>query len=406
MSEKRAIGPRVAGRASGPRITAAQPTTPPTQVQLGNDRLLAGAREVDIAQLAADPDQPRKTMDPDRLAQLATSIVAHGLLQPVVVRQDGLGREGDMRYSVIAGGRRVAAIRLALERATDDETRRRLSRVPVVVSDSPAAQRRIIQLVENLQREDLNPVEEARALKEIMQLQGLSMEALAGLVHRSQGYVDERLRLLRHEEVEEAVQTGLVTKSAGAAIASINSAEARQQWLARATAGETIRPREVYASKPDRRLRSGGDQAATEAGSGAPASPTERAPQAGAPRDALPHAASLSTAKAPDVETRHVAGKTDPTGEPRDPQSLPDPTGPEAPDLAQAGRTLHLLGARSGDEARARWQHAGMEERRAIMRTLVAEATPDAHALVERVLSAGALLGLSCEAALALLHRP
>jgi ParB/RepB/Spo0J family partition protein len=157
----------------------------------------------------------------------------------------------------VAGGRRYAAIKLALETTTDEAARARLLRVPVVINDSEAAERRVLQLIENLQREDLNGVEEARALKEIARIEGLTTTGLAGRVHRSQGYVDERLRLLRHEDVEEAVETGLLTKSAGAAIASLPAADARQEWLARAHRGEIIRPRDVYASKPPRRPRRG-----------------------------------------------------------------------------------------------------------------------------------------------------
>ncbi|HEU5328258.1 MAG TPA: ParB/RepB/Spo0J family partition protein [Thermomicrobiales bacterium] len=248
----RTTGPRL-----GPRVTAPQPATPPTIVQIGGDRTLGGAREVDFAQLTPDPEQPRKQMHPERLAELAASIVTHGLLQPIVVRQAGLDQHGDMRYIVVAGGRRYAAIQLALAGpgATDEGLRARLTRVPVIINDSPEAERRVLQLIENLQREDLNPVEEARALKEIANIEGLTTNGVAQRVHRSQGYVDERLRLLRHEDVEDAVETGLLTKSAGAAIASIRAADDRRAWLERARQGEVIRPREVYASKPDRRPR-------------------------------------------------------------------------------------------------------------------------------------------------------
>jgi len=251
---KRSSGPRIAPP-KGPRITTPQPATPPTMVQLGADRLFGGAREIAFGQLAPDPDQPRKYMHPERLAELSASIVQHSLLQPIVVRQAGLDRGGDMRYIVVAGGRRYAAIKLALDTVADDDIRARLARIPVIINDSAEAERRVLQLIENLQREDLNGVEEARALKEIARIEGLTTVGLAGRVHRSQGYVDERLRLLRHEDVEDAVATGLLTKSAGAAIASIPAADARQEWLARARAGETIRPREVYATKPQRRRR-------------------------------------------------------------------------------------------------------------------------------------------------------
>ena len=259
VSATRKTGPRVAGPAlssTGPRVAMAQPSTPPTNVQLGNDRLLVGAREVDITQLTPDPAQPRRHMHPDRLAELARSIAQYGVLQPLVVRQEGLGRDGDMRYTIVAGGRRYAAVRLAIGSAGSDDERRRLARVPVVVTETKAAEQRVLQLIENLQREDLDPVEEARALKELMRIEKLTTDGVAARVQRSQGYVDERLRLLRYEDVEEAVESGLLTKSAAAAIASIRITDARQAWLERARLGETIRPRDVYASKPDRRANS------------------------------------------------------------------------------------------------------------------------------------------------------
>lgn len=244
IEKRRTTGPRI-----GPRLTPPQPAPPPTVMQLGSDRVLAGAREVDIAQLRPDPDQPRKSMRPDRLAELAESILQHGLLQPLVVRQEGLAPDGDMRYVVIAGGRRYAALKLLLDRPLDGATRARITRVRVIVNESEATERRVLQLIENLQREDLSPVEEARSLKEIMHVEALTTTELASRVHRSQGYIDERLRLLRYEEVEAAVEAGWLTKSAGAAIASLSSADARQSWLARASDGETIRPRDVYATK-------------------------------------------------------------------------------------------------------------------------------------------------------------
>lgn len=250
IEKRRTTGPRI-----GPRLTAPQPAPPPTVMQLGSDRALPDGREVDIAQVRPDPDQPRKAMQPDRLAELAESILRHGLLQPLVVRQEGLAPDGDMQYVIIAGGRRYAALKLLLARPLDDATRARIVRVRVIVNESDAAERRVLQLIENLQREDLSPVEEARSFKEIMRVERLTTLALAARVHRSQGYVDERLRLLRYEEIEAAVEGGWLTKSAGAAIASLSGAETRQAWLARASRGETIRPRDVYASKTPTRDR-------------------------------------------------------------------------------------------------------------------------------------------------------
>ena len=250
IEKRRSTGPRI-----GPRLTAPQPAPPPTVMQLGSDRALPDGREVDIAQVRPDPHQPRKAMQPDRLAELAESILRHGLLHPLVVRQEGHAPDGDMQYVIIAGGRRYAALLLLLARPLDDATRARIVRVRVIVNESDAAERRVLQLIENLQREDLSPVEEARSFKEIMRVEGLTTLALAARVHRSQGYVDERLRLLRYEEIEAAVEGGWLTKSAGAAIASLSGADVRQAWLARASRGETIRPRDIYASKMPTRDR-------------------------------------------------------------------------------------------------------------------------------------------------------
>lgn len=288
IEKRRTTGPRI-----GPRLTAPQPAPPPTVMQLGSDRALPDGREVDIAQVRPDPDQPRKGMQPDRLAELAESILRHGLLQPLVVRQEGLAPDGDMQYVIIAGGRRYAALLLLLARPLDDATRARIVRVRVIVNESDAAERRVLQLIENLQREDLSPVEQAHSFKEIMRVERLTTFALAARVHRSQGYIDERLRLLRYEEIEAAVEGGWLTKSAGAAIASLSSADARQVWLARASRGETIRPRDIYASKTPPR-----DRAVPASPMDSPGLPKFGKPvgEPPVPGDALPKFGNLASA--------------------------------------------------------------------------------------------------------------
>ncbi|HEY8602262.1 MAG TPA: ParB/RepB/Spo0J family partition protein [Thermomicrobiales bacterium] len=388
---KRTSGPRITP--NGPRLTAPQPATPPTVVQLGADRIFTGAREVAFAQITPDPDQPRKFMNPDRLAELSASIVNHGLLQPIVVRQAGLDRGGDMRYVVVAGGRRYAAIKLALDTTADEAVRARLQRIPVIINDSAEAERRVLQLIENLQREDLNGVEEARAMKEIARLEGLTTVGLAGRVHRSQGYVDERLRLLRHEDVEDAVETGLLTKSAGAAIASIPSADARQEWLARARRGEVIRPREVYATKPQRRPRRGPTPSGAD-----PALLAEIASRALELREADPeltrdeafHLAAIEERDAgrldPDTAGRVLGAAAryfNPVGRPQGSGAVPDPLG-DLPEFGQEAaappgdQIAQLLGALRAaraqliaDPASARpWRDELASELRALLELL------------------------------------
>ena len=105
-----------------------------------------------LREIEPDPDQPRKTFDHDTLGELAASIAEHGLLQPIAVRPHGVGR-----YLIVAGERRWRASRMA-----------GLTEVPVIVKDVTDEQAMELALVENLQREDLDPVEEAAGIRELM----------------------------------------------------------------------------------------------------------------------------------------------------------------------------------------------------------------------------------------------
>jgi ParB family chromosome partitioning protein len=158
-------------------------------------------------------------MDPDRLEELADSIMAHGLLQPLVVRPlDEWNAQGDVQYRIVAGGRRYVAIGRALARCGDPALRARLSRVPVFLVASEEANIRVLQLIENLQREDLRPVDQARAFKEIMDLRDLNATELARLLHISDQTVLDRVRLLTDPIIADAVEAGQISvKAAGLA---------------------------------------------------------------------------------------------------------------------------------------------------------------------------------------------
>jgi ParB family chromosome partitioning protein len=124
--------------------------------------------------------QPRTHFDEGSLEGLADSIRTHGIVQPLLVR-----RQGD-RYELIAGERRWRAARLA-----------GLSKVPVVVKEVPDQDLLEIALIENIQREDLNPIEEAQAYKRLIENVGLTQEALAARVGRDRSYITNYLRLLK-----------------------------------------------------------------------------------------------------------------------------------------------------------------------------------------------------------------
>ena len=135
-----------------------------------------------LREIEPDPAQPRKTFDEETLAELAASISEHGLLQPIAVRPHGVDR-----YLIVAGERRWRACRMA-----------GLTEAPVVVKDVTDEQAMELALVENLQREDLDPVEEALGIRELMTRCDLTQEQAAQRVGKSQSAVANKLRILRH----------------------------------------------------------------------------------------------------------------------------------------------------------------------------------------------------------------
>src|SRR5690348_14819558 len=136
--------------------------------------------EVDVDAIVPGPMQPRTHFDEGALEGLADSIRAQGIIQPLLVR-----RVGD-RYELIAGERRWRAARLA-----------GLGKVPVVVKDVPDKDLLEIALIENIQRENLNPIEEAQAYQRLIETVGLTQESLAARVGRDRSYITNYLRLLK-----------------------------------------------------------------------------------------------------------------------------------------------------------------------------------------------------------------
>jgi ParB family chromosome partitioning protein len=217
------------GRPQPPREAAAQ---------RDSERALPGALTVPIEQIAPDPDQPRKEMDPIRLGELAASLREYGVLQPLLVREDGTLDDGRTRYMIVAGGRRYAAAQQA-----------GLTRLPVLVRDSEAVQARILQLTENIQREALDPVEEARALKELMDLRHMGSRAMAEHLHCSHAYVNNRLKLIAHEDVAAALQPhdparGALSPSVALEIAREEDPALRRRLIERART-ERLRKEDV-----------------------------------------------------------------------------------------------------------------------------------------------------------------
>ena len=146
--------------------------------------------EVDVNQIDTNASQPRKSFDKEKLEELAASIRNHGIVQPIVVR-----KAGD-RYTIIAGERRYRAARLA-----------GLSTVPVVVREMDDYEVMEVALIENIQREDLNPIEEATAIRFIMDQNDMTQEEVAARLAKSRPSIANTLRLLNLPwEVQELLK--------------------------------------------------------------------------------------------------------------------------------------------------------------------------------------------------------
>lgn len=139
-----------------------------------------GALEVEIDKLIANPNQPRKNFDISALEELATSIKTHGVIQPLVVND-----QKDGTYMIIAGERRYRASKIA-----------GLTKVPCIIKDYSEKQIKEISIIENLQREDLNPIESARAIKQLMDEYNMTQEAVSERIGVSRPNIANTLRLL------------------------------------------------------------------------------------------------------------------------------------------------------------------------------------------------------------------
>ena len=137
------------------------------------------AQEIDISLIDRNPNQPRKTFDEDSLREMATSIATYGVLQPLLLVKTEGGR-----YLIIAGERRFRASMLA-----------GLKKVPAIIREFTPQQIQEISLIENLHREDLNAIEAAEGMRELMDNHGLTQEEVAVRIGKSRPYVTNTLRL-------------------------------------------------------------------------------------------------------------------------------------------------------------------------------------------------------------------
>jgi len=195
-----------------------------------------GVREVDIALIRPNPEQPRRNFDEELLSELALSIAERGLLQPILLRT------ADTGFEIVAGERRWRAAQRA-----------QLHSIPAIIRNFDDASSAEVALIENIQREDLNAIEEADGYRQLIQRHGHSQEGVAAIVHKSRSHVTNLLRLLDLPEfVRDALLRGDISMGHARAIAASPDAEG----IAREIIANdwTVRQAEarVRAGKPQR----------------------------------------------------------------------------------------------------------------------------------------------------------
>ncbi len=213
---------------------------------------LEGVRELPVAQITPNPKQPRRRFDEDALQALAGSLHEQGVLQPVLVRPVEGG------YELVAGERRWRAARLA-----------GIERIPALVRNTGDAETLELALIENMAREDLSPVEEARACAALADELGLTREQIGKRVGRSRAAISNLVRLLElPDEVLDLLEQGTLSEGHGKALLMAEDHESRRR-LARqaAKAGWSVRATEQRAREANR-VRAGLGETAAGPGHG------------------------------------------------------------------------------------------------------------------------------------------
>ena len=216
-----------------------------------------GVIYVDINDIMPNASQPRKVFDDEKLEDLANSIKQHGMIQPIVLRRSGKG------YEIVVGERRWRAARMI-----------GLKEIPAIVKELTDEENMLLAIIENMQREDLNPIEEAEGLKQMIDTYGLTQEQVSFSVGKSRPYITNSLRLLKLSEyVQDLTATGKISMGHARALAAIEDEE-RQIELAKRAAEEGLSVRQIETlakenkapakKKPTKKKRKSADEKRVE----------------------------------------------------------------------------------------------------------------------------------------------
>lgn len=192
----------------------------------------AGVKNVSIASIKTNPYQPRRTFDDEKLAEMSASIKERGVLQPILVKQAGQG------YQLVAGERRLRASKMA-----------GLTQIPCLVIEATDEQCLELALIENLQRENLNPVEEARGYEELVGKFGLTQEEVAARVGKERSTVTNSLRLLKlPPTIIEDLEVGRLSPGHARALLTIDERRLQAKlWAQIVERGLSVRQAEAIA---------------------------------------------------------------------------------------------------------------------------------------------------------------
>lgn len=198
------------------------------------DETTEGAVSVKISEIEPNRDQPRKEFDSEALSELADSISQHGVLQPLLLRPLLTGG-----YRIVAGERRWRAARMA-----------GLTEVPAIIREMSDAEEMLFALIENLQREDLTPLEEARGYRTLIEAQDFTQEEVSKAVGKSRPAITNALRLLNlPEDIQGMLERGEITAGHARTLLSFKSQENMRLGAQKAKDGASVRELEALAKR-------------------------------------------------------------------------------------------------------------------------------------------------------------
>lgn len=196
---------------------------------------------IDITNIKPNENQPRKFFDEEKIEELSRSILEHGIIQPLVLRSSGMNT-----FEIVAGERRWRAARKA-----------GIKKVPSIVRTFSDEENMVIAIIENMQREDLNPIEEAEGLKQMIESYGFTQEQVSKSVSKSRPYITNSLRLLKlPSSIQKEVMEGRITSGHGRALLGVDNPQIQQEICHKIVReGISVRKVEELAAQKSKKKR-------------------------------------------------------------------------------------------------------------------------------------------------------